>query len=1114
LLLFALAVGVATTNENLKKKKRERVSFNDSPIVDCYLFFFHTFYFLILNLFLNCPTVSSSDEEQRHDNDGEAAGEDVFDPDRPPNLYTADVVERRTGSSRRRELGVLMHAGWISDDEFDDADDIDFEDDEVVVNWSENGIAVCDPLTIRAVDRVLMFGDNVERADAPRGAGPYATVIGLRVTATIESLEQRANATPLFRRRGVDVLAELTKPFRIDTRSIVVYRCFMGVVRTVMFDMDVSAGGLTVTLNNVSTDALDMYLEGDEASGLRLSCCSDIEVGNNLVLDAEIALTFISDAQAQSLRGLMPREFVTVRVDAIRQRDAVVHWIGAPAGRYGHTADSSAELPRELMPLDDLTVLDPVVDTGSFMFNCTARVASTGRMCNIVDTRATVDLRWQDGTIERDLRAIDFVPIAHLLDQDMFPGDFVVSEAVSDAANNLSHSSSLDDGAGATATSANVNDLDRTLDQLLVAPGAAATSAAGDDGASLSDPLAARNSLLRRRGVVVSVSHQAQTCSVMWLREPSGVAVDGRPADSVLENNVSMLALKPHPEMDDLRLSDIVTLMPGHPSLANTPPPPFVGCLIDVNLTNGFLRVKWSDGSVSEVDSHDVHRIDPGTILALEGDEEDDEDGDDDDTDGDEEWAGEFDGDAGARHIAEPVLAMLMGDQNADAAMSANVRREINSVVRDLSRGPDMALLAVARLYCGASRFTPLFAAPGTPLVPFPATLEQFLANFRGQQLPAVTLLGLSLTGNADPAPFYEACRAHVTSVLAGLQGQSADGESPAAAPAAPLATPAAPAPAAAAPEVASEHFFVSSGVPPAVLVTLTSFDLQSSTDNGEGAALGPPTAAHGSSHQFAHKEVQFRASQRAMEEWQVLQGGLPPNGIGVRVYEERLDVLKLLVFGPAGSPYEDVPFFFDVRFPAEYPQVAPEVHFLSFVGQKLHPNLNVDGNVCLSLLGTWSGAESESWQGPLSTVLQLALSLQGLVLGDAEPYFLEAGYERQRGTAEGQRHSKRYTERALLLVIRHLIHVAARCAQDVHFERLLAARGVVADADDSGDGGVFGFRQMLRAHFLSRGDALVARFTAYTGESSAYSSGCRVALAPIVARLERVIRTLKELLA
>ena len=46
---------------------------------------------------------------------------------------------------------------------------------------------------------------------------------------------------------------------------------------------------------------------------------------------------------------------------------------------------------------------------------------------------------------------------------------------------------------------------------------------------------------------------------------------------------------------------------------------------------------------------------------------------------------------------------------------------------------------------------------------------------------------------------------------------------------------------------------------------------------------------------------------------------------------------------------------------------------------------------VCISLLGTWSGRGVERW-GPDSTLLQLLVSIQGLVLVQ-RPYYNEAGW-------------------------------------------------------------------------------------------------------------------------
>eukprot|EP00951_Prasinocladus_malaysianus_P040187 scaffold458318_cov30-Prasinocladus_malaysianus.AAC.1 len=46
---------------------------------------------------------------------------------------------------------------------------------------------------------------------------------------------------------------------------------------------------------------------------------------------------------------------------------------------------------------------------------------------------------------------------------------------------------------------------------------------------------------------------------------------------------------------------------------------------------------------------------------------------------------------------------------------------------------------------------------------------------------------------------------------------------------------------------------------------------------------------------------------------------------------------------------------------------------------------------VCLSLLNTWNGRDDEMWSPATSTLLQVLVSIQGLVLVP-KPYFNEAG--------------------------------------------------------------------------------------------------------------------------
>ena len=74
----------------------------------------------------------------------------------------------------------------------------------------------------------------------------------------------------------------------------------------------------------------------------------------------------------------------------------------------------------------------------------------------------------------------------------------------------------------------------------------------------------------------------------------------------------------------------------------------------------------------------------------------------------------------------------------------------------------------------------------------------------------------------------------------------------------------------------------------------------------------------------------------------------------------------------------------------------------------RFNPNLYNDGKVCLSVLNTWHGRPEEKWNPHTSSLLQVLVSIQSLILV-SEPYFNEPGYERSRGTASGNQNSRDY---------------------------------------------------------------------------------------------------------
>lgn len=153
----------------------------------------------------------------------------------------------------------------------------------------------------------------------------------------------------------------------------------------------------------------------------------------------------------------------------------------------------------------------------------------------------------------------------------------------------------------------------------------------------------------------------------------------------------------------------------------------------------------------------------------------------------------------------------------------------------------------------------------------------------------------------------------------------------------------------------------------------------------------------------------------RLSKEFKVLKESLP-NSILVRSFETRSDLLRVLIIGSEGTPYENAPFLIDFHL-ENYPFQPPKAYFHSWTSGngRVSPNLYEDGKVCLSILGTWGGSSSESWNPSKSSLLQVFVSLQSLVLV-AEPYYTEPNFEKLKLTQEGRINSRLYSEKAFVL--------------------------------------------------------------------------------------------------
>ncbi|XP_024006380.1 putative ubiquitin-conjugating enzyme E2 38 isoform X2 [Eutrema salsugineum] len=199
----------------------------------------------------------------------------------------------------------------------------------------------------------------------------------------------------------------------------------------------------------------------------------------------------------------------------------------------------------------------------------------------------------------------------------------------------------------------------------------------------------------------------------------------------------------------------------------------------------------------------------------------------------------------------------------------------------------------------------------------------------------------------------------------------------------------------------------------------------------------------HYASKGKASKQHSKNWVKKVQADWKILENDLPET-IFVRACESRMDLLRAVIIGAEGTPYHDGLFFFDIQFPDTYPSVPPKVYYHSG-GLRINPNLYACGKVCLSLLGTWSGNTREKWIPKESTMLQLLVSIQALILNQ-KPYFNEPGYERSKGTPAGEAHSKVYSENVFIYSLRTMVYSMRR--PPMHFEEFVRSHYFVRAHD------------------------------------------------------------------
>ena len=125
-----------------------------------------------------------------------------------------------------------------------------------------------------------------------------------------------------------------------------------------------------------------------------------------------------------------------------------------------------------------------------------------------------------------------------------------------------------------------------------------------------------------------------------------------------------------------------------------------------------------------------------------------------------------------------------------------------------------------------------------------------------------------------------------------------------------------------------------------------------------------------------------------------------PLNSNGIYYKHSDVDLLSgfAMIIGPENTPYHNGFFFFQFKFPIDYPYTPPTVTFHSpGYNVRFHPNFYRTGKVCVSILNTWHGdqwSSCYSLNNILTTLLSMFIHTHPLLL---EPIFNPSDTKQQR---------------------------------------------------------------------------------------------------------------------
>ena len=137
------------------------------------------------------------------------------------------------------------------------------------------------------------------------------------------------------------------------------------------------------------------------------------------------------------------------------------------------------------------------------------------------------------------------------------------------------------------------------------------------------------------------------------------------------------------------------------------------------------------------------------------------------------------------------------------------------------------------------------------------------------------------------------------------------------------------------------------------------------------------------SANKSKSNELSLHGQKRLLKDIKSLYSDTNLEKNGIHYVHSSTDMTKgyALIIGPEDTPYQHGAYLFEIVFPENYPHNPPKFNYLTNDGTtRFHPNLYINGKVCLSILNTWNG---EKWSSSI-TLSHVLLTLVSILTKNA----------------------------------------------------------------------------------------------------------------------------------